>query len=298
VNMTAPVIALPAQFRGLTLARLAGDVVAHAQDGWPPELIFDFGYLDFIRPAGVVFLSNLIHWLHEQNTTVKFLNTTRASQALLYLDDSLFFEQHCGAKVRVTASPRGTTRPLKKVAHRDSHAWLGSNLVPWLAMRLGITEASLYPFKVCASELFNNIQDHTRYDIGSIFVQHFPKEEGINICVSDFGLGIPNKVREKVDGLSDAAAILKAVEEGFTTKSQSSNQGTGLDYLLKTVVLGNGGQVTIYSCESIVRFGRRGTTIKPYVFSNVGFCPGTTIEINLRTDTIEVLPDEREDLQW
>jgi len=33
VDMTAPVVALPAQFKGLTLARLAGDVVAHARDG-------------------------------------------------------------------------------------------------------------------------------------------------------------------------------------------------------------------------------------------------------------------------
>jgi hypothetical protein len=129
-------------------------------------------------------------------------------------------------------------------------------------------------------------------------VQHFPRENGIDICVSDFGLGIPNKVREKVAGLSDGDAILKAVEDGFTTKSRPGNQGTGLDYLLKTVVLGNGGQVTIYSGESVVRFDRLGTTIKSYVLSNVGFCPGTTIEINLRTDTIEVLPDEREDLQW
>ncbi len=173
--MTAPVIAVPAQFRGLTLAKLAGDVVAHAQNGWPPELIFDFGQLDFIRPAGVVFLSNLVHWLHEQKTTVKFINATRKSRAVVYLDDSLFFEQHCGAKLRESAAPRGTTCPLEKIAHRDSHAWLGSELVPWLAMRLGITDASLYPFKACASELFNNIQDHTRYDIGSIFVQHFPK---------------------------------------------------------------------------------------------------------------------------
>jgi hypothetical protein len=31
---------------------------------------------------------------------------------------------------------------------------------------------------------------------------------------------------------------------------------------------------------------------------DVGFCPGTTIDINLRTDTIEEVPDEREDLQW
>jgi hypothetical protein len=38
--------------------------------------------------------------------------------------------------------------------------------------------------------------------------------------VADFGLGIPDKVREKVAGISDCDAILKAVEERFTTKSQ------------------------------------------------------------------------------
>jgi hypothetical protein len=128
VDMTTPVIALPAQFRGLTLARLASDVVAHARDGWPPELTFDFSHLNFIRPLGVVFLSNLVHWLYEQNTAVRFVNATLKSRAVVYLDDCLFFEQHCGAKLRECAAPRGTTFPLKKIAHQDSHAWLGSNL--------------------------------------------------------------------------------------------------------------------------------------------------------------------------
>jgi hypothetical protein len=58
----------------------------------------------------------------------------------------------------------------------------------------------------------------------------------------------------------------------------------------------NGGQVTIYSCSSIVRFERRKNVIKPVALADVGFCPGTTIDI--RTDTIEQLPDEREGLQW
>ncbi len=39
-------------------------------------------------------------------------------------------------------------------------------------------------------------------------------------------------------------------------------------------------------------------SIGSYVFADVGFCPGTTIDIDLRTDTIEALPDEREDLEW
>jgi hypothetical protein len=133
-------------------------------------------------------------------------------------------------------------------------------------------------------------------DIGSIFVQHFPQEKLITISLSDFGLGIPAKVRKALPELSDDAAIIKAVADGFTTKSKPGNKGVGLDYLLKTVVGRNGGQVTIYSCSSIVRFERRKNVIKPVALADVGFCPGTTIDI--RTDTIEQLPDEREGLQW
>jgi len=132
-----------------------------------------------------------------------------------------------------------------KIAHEQSHAWLQGNLVPWLASRLGIPEASLYSFKNCVAELFNNIQDHTQYDIGSIFVQHFPAEKSVTISLSDFGIGIPAKVQEKLPKATDPQAIIEAVKEGFTTKSNPGNKGIGLDYLLKTVVLGNGGQVTI-----------------------------------------------------
>jgi hypothetical protein len=210
----------------------------------------------------------------------------------------LFFEQHCGEKLRAHASPRSTTRPLVKIAHEQSRAWLEADLLPWLAGRIGITEASLYSFKNCVAELFNNIQDHTQLNIGSIFVQHFPAEDAVTIALSDFGIGIPAKVQEKLPGVTDSRAITEAVKEGFTTKSSPRNKGIGLDYLLKTVVLGNGGYVTIYSRNGIVRFRKVGTKITPHAFGGVGFCPGTTFELCLRTDTIEVLPDEKEDLEW
>jgi signal transduction histidine kinase len=170
--------------------------------------------------------------------------------------------------------------------------------VPWLAGRLEISEASIYGFKVCISELFNNIKDHTQLDIGSIFVQHFPTERDVMISVSDFGVGIPDNVRKTLPNLSDAQAIIHAVEEGFTTKSTPGNKGVGLDYLLQTVVAHNGGKVTIYSGDSIVRFARFRNGILSIPSTGVGFCPGTTIDLSLRTGTIENLPEESEDLKW
>ena len=118
------------------------------------------------------------------------------------------------------------------------------------------------------------------------------------ISIADFGLGIPAKVREKLPGLTDSAAIIQAVQEGFTTKSTFGNRGVGLDYLLRTIVLANHGKVTFYSHNAIVRFEEIGASVHPVILSNVGFCPGTTIDISLRADKIEVLPEESEDLKW
>ena len=63
-------------------------------------------------------------------------------------------------------------------------------------------------------------------------------------------------MRQKVPELSDPDAIKQAVREGFTTKSRSTNKGSGLNLSLKTVVMRNGGKVTIYSGKGIVRFYR------------------------------------------
>jgi hypothetical protein len=292
-----PSVKLPYQFNGLSLSKVAADLAAHAANGWPPEVIIDFAGLGFVRPAGIVFLSNMFAWMTAHKTKITLLNVGGTGDAVRFLDDALFFEKHCGAKLRADASPRSTTRPLMQIAHQNSHDWLENDLVPWLAVRLSITRASLYAFKNCLAELFNNIQDHTQLDIGTICAQHFPRESKVYISLSDLGLGIPERVRTKVPGLTDAAAIIQATEAGFTTKSVPGNQGIGLDYLLSTVVERNGGAVSFYSQNAIVRFGEAGRAV-PFIVPNVGFCPGTTIDIVLRTDTIEVLPEEREDLQW
>jgi hypothetical protein len=294
----APVIKLPRRFQGARLSDLAPQVEAAAGGRIPDHLSIDFAGLEFIRPCGVVFLSNLIHWLAANQCKVTFVECSRTSDPVSYLDDSLFFEEHLGRKLNEAASPRRTTRPLVQIAQPESHAWLDTDLVPWLAARLEITRASLGTLRACVSELFNNIKDHTKLEIGSIFVQHFPNMDRIEIAVSDFGQGIPSSVRAKLPHLTDGQAIMKAVEEGFTTQSLPTNRGAGLDYLLRVVVLGNGGTVTIYSRKAIVRFERSAAGIAAFEFEGVGFCPGTTIEIHLRTDTIEALPGEEEELEW
>ena len=74
--------------------------------------------------------------------------------------------------------------------------------------------------------------------------------------------------------------------------------GAGLDFLLQTVVMNNGGGVTIFSLEGGVRFIKERNGIRSIALPNNGFCPGTTIDLTFRTDTIECLDEEPEELEW
>lgn len=279
------VLRLPEQLVGPSLATVASSLVEPDAE-IPPEVSIDFSRLAFIEPVGVTFLSNVCHWLAHQGCKVTFLNTDVRSEALIYLDDSQFFEQHTRQKLNPSSAPRSTTRPLQRVLQSSSHAWLTSNLIPWLASRLSTSEEDLYQLRICLSEIFNNIKDHTAHDVGSIFVQHFPSSKTVSIAVADFGIGIPETVRRIRPELSDEAALVEAVQEGFTSRSTHQNRGAGLDYLMRAVVIANGGVVMIYSRSGVVKFSRGASGLRAEPISGGGFCPGTTIEIHIRTDMI------------
>jgi hypothetical protein len=93
--------------------------------------------------------------------------------------------------------------------------------------------------------------------------------------------------------LPDHQAILLASKEGFSTKQGGRNLGAGLAILIDNVVDRNGGEVQIYANRGVLICA--GTQRIHY--EATAFYPGTLVNIALRTDTIELIPD-REDLQW
>jgi hypothetical protein len=294
-NLTLPI---GYELDGPNVRRVAQALIDGCPNGLPARVVIDFSQLGFIKPAGVTFLSNLILWLQSRNVQVEFDGHTRNNAALRFLDDSRFFERHLGAPLNDTASVRNTTLPLKDVHHQDSFAWVRQTMVPWLANALNVTRPSLYTFQTCVSEMFNNIKDHSSREIGSVFAQHFPNMHRVGISVADFGRGIPVSVRSVQPGLSDNDSIKRAVQRNFTAHSTPGNQGAGLDYLLQTAVINNGGTVTIYSLTGAVHFEPGGTGVNANVLPHVGFCPGTTIDMWLRTDTIVNLDEEAEEFEW
>jgi hypothetical protein len=291
------ILTLPSELEGFTLNRVTQALIDGCPDRLPDCVSIDFSGLTFIKPAGVTFLSNLIRWLTSKNVSVHFVGHNDNSDALRFLDDSLFFETHLGGKLSPLANPRPTTRPLVHARHERCHEEIRDRFVPWLSNRLGISKTPLHNFQVCLLELFNNIQDHSSLEIGCLFAQHYPNIDQVAVALADFGIGIPSAVRRIHPQLNDNEAIIQAVQRGFTSGAKPRNGGEGLSLLLDNVV-GRNGLVTIYSLSGAVTFSARAGVIQSTPRAQGGFYPGTTIDIWLRTDTLEYLDDEPEVLEW
>ncbi len=174
---------------------------------------------------------------------------------------------------------------------------MGFKLIPWLARSLSCDEPSLATLKVCFQEIFNNINDHSTEKIGCSFAQHYPQKNKIKISISDFGVGIPFNVKNKIKNLNDHQAIDKACEAGFTTQTTVRNRGAGLDVLIKNVVAKNNGVVIIQSRKGLVSCVKLNGELKRSAKPSAGFYPGTLIQITL--DTNKFVSDEHEeDFEW
>ncbi len=263
----------------------------------PSSVQIDFSNVRFIKPPSVAFLSNFSHWFGNAGVSVSFQGLDIGQQCIKYLDDSMFFEQHLGRKLDPRSSCRPTTVPVRKIAKTDSYAWLEYDFLPWLIEKSGLSKASLAEVKTCLQELFNNISDHTIHDEGCVFGQWYPNINEIIVSIADFGIGIPENVRKVVEGVSDNECILKAAEDGFSTKSLPTNRGAGLYLLLLNVVQRFHGKVSIRSGAGYVEFVNEDGNIYSRAHTQCGFCVGTTIDIVLDTSRIPCA-DEEEDFEW
>tara|TARA_R110000782_G_scaffold152545_3_gene245127 strand:- start:1369 stop:2259 length:891 start_codon:yes stop_codon:yes gene_type:complete len=291
-------VVLPSRFNATTALGVIDALLDEQRRPKANEVVFDFGELEWITPTGVTCFSNLIEWLMSQGVECQFQDFLPITEVCRYLDDSGFFEIYLGARIISRSQVRNTTVPLKRVRHSESHAFLDLELLPWMMGRLNMNRASLADIQTSIQEIFNNILDHSTQQIGCVYGQHFPHKNIISFAVADFGIGIPAAMARIGSYADDGAAILEASKEGVTSQGSARNMGAGLDILIRNVVGRNRGNLTIRSSHGrlLCRPNYQGVIKTSDAFS--GFYPGTLIDIELRTDTIERVEDTREDLEW
>jgi anti-sigma regulatory factor (Ser/Thr protein kinase) len=294
-------IALPHRLTKETMQSLISQVVDG--DGSPlwSRVRFDLERLNFIDPTGVVVLCNVVDYLKRMNVGVTVRVTKPYSECVEYLDDFGFFRHYGGQPLRAKAALRRTTVPIERVQSERIFAYLDNQLMPWIADRVGLAQDSIAAVKTCFEEIFHNIDDHSGVKIGCAFAQFFPQKDHIHVAISDYGVGIPYVVRKQLPRLADDEALLKACEEGFTTKTNVRNRGAGLPTLIKYVTLRNEGSVLLASGRGeLAATNQAGKTQIRARTARDGIYPGTLVKVILRTDTFEAMAEDvkAEDFKW
>lgn len=265
----------------------------------PDEITFDFTDIGRALPTGIVFLHNLTRYLEAKGCQVYYLNNNQeATRALKFMDRIGFFEDHVGHRLFNSGAMTGTTLRLREFDTEGSHQWVTQTFIPWLAGCSGIAEPNLADIQVCVKEIFNNVQDHAGTRVGSVFAQWYPNGESVDIAISDFGRGIPANVRRLLPELSAAECVIKAFEEGFTTKGHPANQGAGLHLLRQNVVDQLEGTLHVISGGAVMHCDFRKGFFPGRVSNRNHGYTGTLINISLPTQRIDRSEVAVEDGIW
>lgn len=129
-------------------------------------------------------------------------------------------------------------------------------------------------------EIFVNSAMHSETKLG-IFAcgQFFPTQHRLDFCVADAGIGFRRKIKKELGlTLNSDKAILRALEEGNTTKTGSVPGGLGLKLLREFVCL-NKGRIQIVSDRGYWECGPDGETVERMERS----FPGTVVNLEINT---------------
>lgn len=294
------VVQLPHSFNLESMRWFIKNAVDAQKGSGVDRLVFDFIPLRFIEPEGVVVLSNTIEYFKQSRVRVFFRGHNFATPPIRYLDDSGFFKKYLGEGMFIGGGPRGTTVPLEFFCGTSYISYLYRSLVPWIGNSVNLSEDTLATIRASLEEVFHNVEYHSGVNSGCVFAQHFPKAKKICIAISDFGIGIPNRVRTVMPEVSESEALRLAVREGFTTKTNVRNRGVGLSTLIKYITQRNGGTVLIHSDRGYLS-ATQGADAPNITSRQMEWVyPGTLVHVVLRTDTLERLENDvaPEVFQW
>lgn len=180
-------IVLPKNLNKLTIRQVAIKFRQYVDD-WSngSELSIDMTKVEFIDPAGMVSLSNIIQWSKKHKSVeITFLVADRTQNdknrlAMEYLSDCGFFANFGEPAIFKHPQLRSTTLALKEVETHQAYQWKQLELMSWLRKQTH-RQNEFSSIGVAIDEIFNNISDHSKENIGCIFGQFYPKTKQIKL---------------------------------------------------------------------------------------------------------------------
>lgn len=214
----------------------------------PQHIDLDFANCDFLKQNAVAFLGGMIAHIKSEGRSV-FLRDETLSPALRRNLEQNGFLYEMGLDVPPwdgnSVPYRQDRQPdMDTISRYLREKWIGRG---WLNIHPDLTEAIVGN----VLEIYSNAFTHGYSPIGVYSCgQRYPQLEELKITAIDFGIGIPQSVRQylqstgKPYAIPDDKTLQMAFREGFSTRPGLG--GLGLK-LLKEFIHLNNGRLDIYS---------------------------------------------------
>lgn len=200
-----------------------------------------------IKPFHLVTLASLIHHLNSKGYSLYL--SRENSEVYDFIYNELGFHQYWkGEKNHVEALSDDRIFNLWRVVDDEKDLY-AKNVEDYFRKKY-FRDKDLSAISVGLIEAYYNVFDHADAQ-GNAFslIQYDEKNCMLHVAISDFGIGIAQSVRNYDSSVKDdKTAILKAVEDKFTTKSTKRNKGLGLCNILSSA-----NEARIFSHYGLVR---------------------------------------------
>lgn len=288
-------------FNQETMYYLVSSIIDENLDVIHGNVFLDFSQLTNISAGGICALSNVIELIQRSGANIEIQNTEK-SPCFKKLKDFGFISNY--VNFEEPAEKNLWHNPLHKLTTEQTFSYLEYNFIPWLSSGFNCDVIQLDYIKASLTEIFNNVFDHSAVDVFSLCAYNNLTKGELKICVSDFGVGIPTKIKTAFPNLtdkSDMLAIAKALEDGFTSQTTPRNRGAGLHLLCKWIVELHHGVINIHSNHGIYRVSKndRGQRVTRGEHSQCIY-PGTMIVIDLKKEMFlgKKSPLREEEFEW
>lgn len=298
-------VTLPLTFKEATMNSLLNEIIAVDENDniicLHESVIFDITDLQRIGVAGITIFSNIIELLKSQGvrTYFRYDKETLCTRLIYSGFAKKYINKDFAIARHIDAIQLDVIHPERIQDH------LSNKIMPWMSECIGRfldapppSTQELASIQAALQEIFNNINDHSHVDIGCYFGYFDRNTQSIQLCISDFGVGIPPRIKKEFKNIKhDSTAIAKACEKKYSTKSKPNNAGMGLHVLLQNTVHVNKGELIIYSNKGIYKAQNFNGRIVYDLLRNESFYPGTLIILRYPLHDI-CLDDVEDNFDW
>ncbi|HFI0543144.1 TPA: ATP-binding protein [Streptococcus suis] len=236
----------------LNLAFITAIQKASKQD----TILFDFARTSWIDAEMTVLLSMMFELALQTSDNVTANIETMPENVKTILQKNNFFPFYgLGPKMLDTFNTTITFFADTPSNDNNIHEYISEEV--FAAIGTKISDDFLKEVSYCIFEIVHNVRDHSGADRFYICGQHYPKQGILRLAISDLGIGLPAKVKQRNPHMtSDIEAVDWAFVDGNTTKRRKEG-GVGL-YSIKDL-LHQRGQLKLISNQAHYSISPTGT---------------------------------------